>query len=524
MTTAQTRSPGSPSPCTLHPAPSAATLFDKSRPGRRATTLPPLDVPPSPLPPKEALRQSLRLPEVSELDLVRHFVTLSQKNFSVDTTFYPLGSCTMKYNPKRNEEAARLPGFAQLHPHQDPEAAQGALEVMWELQRELCQITGMEACSLAPAAGAQGELSGMLMIRSYHLRRGDMARRTVLVPDSAHGTNPATAAMCGYDVISLKSNREGNVHLADLRQRLGPHVAGLMLTLPSTLGLFDVNVQEICRLVHEAGGLVYGDGANLNALLGRARPGDLGFDVIHINLHKTCSTPHGGGGPGAGPVCAGPLLAPYLPEPVVDLSPGPLRQAQGRLFPTREGVETAIPASRYRLTRPACSIGKVGTFHGNFGVLLRAYAYLRTLGPEGLREVADHAVLNANYLLARLRGAYHLPYDRTCMHEVVLSGLRQRDRGVRTLDVAKRLLDYGFHAPTIYFPLLVEEALMIEPTETESKETLDAFVEAMLAIAREAQEEPALVTGAPGTTPIGRLNEAEAARRPVLRWQAPAGT
>ena len=509
MTTAETRPPGSPSPSPLPPSPSGHTLFDRSRPGRRATTLPPLDVPPAPLPPRELLRQSLRLPEVSELDLVRHFVTLSQKNFSVDTTFYPLGSCTMKYNPKRNEEAARLPGFAQLHPHQAPEAAQGALEVMWELQRELCQITGMAACSLAPAAGAQGELSGMLMVRSYHLERGDTARRTVLVPDSAHGTNPATAAMCGYDVISLKSNQDGNVDLADLRQRLGPHVAGLMLTLPSTLGLFDVNVQQICRLVHEAGGLVYGDGANLNALLGRARPGDLGFDVIHINLHKTCSTPHGGGGPGAGPVCAGSLLAPYLPEPVVDLTPGP--------FPAREGGE--VP--QYRLTRPRCSIAKVGAFHGNFGVLLRAYAYLRTLGPEGLREVADHAVLNANYLLARLRHAYHLPYDRTCMHEVVLSGQRQREQGVRTLDVAKRLLDYGFHAPTIYFPLLVEEALMIEPTETESKETLDAFVEAMLAIAREAQEEPSLVTGAPGTTPVGRLNEAEAARRPVLRWHPP---
>jgi len=469
--------------------------FDMSVPGRRAVSLPPLDVPPAELPPQEFLRRELNLPELSQVEVVRYFTALSRLNYGVDTGFYPLGSCTMKHNPRLHEEMARLPGFAGLHPLQPPATVQGALALLYELQGLLAQITGMAAVSLAPAAGAQGELAGILMIRRYLADRGE-ERGKVLVPDSAHGTNPATAAMAGFQVVTVPSDRQGNTDLQALKHLLDGDVAALMLTLPNTLGLFDPQILEIAALVHERRALLYGDGANLNALLGQARFGDLGFDVVHLNLHKTFSAPHGGGGPGAGPLACTAELAPYLPAPVV---------ARGE-----EG---------YLLVTPERSIGRLLAFHGHFAVLLKAYAYIRSLGSEGLRQVSENAVLNANYIRARLKGAYHLPYDRPCMHEVVLSGRKQKARGVRTWDIAKRLIDYGFHPPTIYFPLIVDEALMIEPTETEGKESLDAFCEAMLAIAREAEEAPEVVREAPHHAPLRRLDEALAARRPILRWQ-----
>ncbi len=477
----------------------ARLTFDMSRPGRRGCALLPLDVPKAELPPAELLRSHLNLPEMAENEIVRYFLALSRLNYSVDTGFYPLGSCTMKYNPKINEDVARLPGFAQAHPLQPEETVQGALAVLYGLQEALAEITGMDAVSLAPAAGAQGELAGILMVKAYLADRGEEDRRKVLVPDSAHGTNPATAAMAGFQVVAVPSNREGNTDLAALAAALDDGVAAMMLTLPSTLGLFDPNIGLIAEMLHRKGALLYGDGANQNAFLGRARFGDMGFDLVHLNLHKTFSTPHGGGGPGAGPVACKAKLAPYLPTPIVE---------------KRDGG--------YTLATPESSIGRMTAFHGNFGVLVRAYAYIHSLGEEGLRAVSENAVINANYVLARLKGAYHLPYDRRCLHEVVFSGSRQRRKGVRTLDIAKRLIDYGFHPPTIYFPLIVDEALMIEPTETESKESLDAFCQAMLAIAREAEETPELVQGAPYNAPLRRLDEATAARRPMLRWQRQA--
>ena len=478
------------------------TVWDLSVPGRSGVGLPECDVPLHPLPPKAMLRNGLALPEVSELDAVRYFTGLSQKNFSVDTNFYPLGSCTMKYNPKVNDQAAGLPGFSGLHPLQPEESAQGALELVYRLQDCLKAITGMSGCSLATLAGAHGELAGVLMIRAHHLARGDVDRRVMLIPDSAHGTNPASAAMAGFRVETVPSDARGNMDVEALRGLADARLAGVMITLPSTLGLFDPGIAEVCEIVHRAGGMVYGDGANMNALLGRALLGDLGFDVAHLNLHKTFSTPHGGGGPGSGPVCANDTLAPYLPSPVV----------------VREGRDADY---RYGLASPAGSIGKVAAFHGNFGVLVRAYAYIRALGAPGLRQESADAVLNANYLMAGLKGAYHLPYDRTCMHEVVLSARSQKAGGVRAMDIAKRMIDYGVHPPTMYFPLIVDEALMIEPTESESKETLDAFIEVMLAIAREADESPDLVREAPHHTPVGRLDEARAARHPDLRWTPP---
>ncbi|MFH1559824.1 MAG: aminomethyl-transferring glycine dehydrogenase subunit GcvPB [Chloroflexota bacterium] len=480
-------------------------LMDRSVRGRVGASLPPLDVPPQPLPPEDLLRDDLALPEVSEGEVVRYFTGLSQMNFSVDTNFYPLGSCTMKYSPKINDEMAQLPGFSQIHPLQPEETVQGALKLAYQLQVLLSEIVGMEATSLATMAGAQGELAGMLMIRAYHLSRGDGDRRTVLVPDSAHGTNPASASMTGFQVVSIPSDAQGNMDLGALKQACTPYVAGLMLTLPNTLGLFDTNILEICRAVHEAGGLVYGDGANMNALLSQTRLGDLGFDVLHLNLHKTFSTPHGGGGPGAGPVCANSLLAPFLPSPVVESVTG------------SEGKEA------YCLTEPEHSIGKTAAFHGNFGVVVKAYAYIRSLGAAGLREVSENAVINANYILSALKDDYHLPYDRSCMHEVVFSARTQKARGVSALDIAKRLIDYGIHPPTMYFPLVVEEALMIEPTETESKETLDYFIQVMKAIAREADEDPQVLKDAPHNTPNSRLDEAGAARRPDLRWRPAEG-
>ena len=476
-------------------------LMDRSVSGRVGAALPPLDVPSQPLPPEEMLRDDLALPEVSEGEVVRYFTGLSQMNFSIDTNFYPLGSCTMKYNPKINDEIAQLPGFSQIHPLQPEETVQGALKLAFQLQGFLSEIVGMEATSLATMAGAQGELAGMLMIRAYHLSRGDVGRKTVLVPDSAHGTNPASAAMCGFQVVSIPSDSKGNMDLNALKEACNSEVAGLMLTLPNTIGLFDTNILEICRAVHEAGGLVYGDGANMNAMLGQTRLGDLGFDVLHLNLHKTFSTPHGGGGPGAGPVCANSLLAPFLPSPVV------WSEADS------EGNEV------YRLTEPERTIGKTAAFHGNFGMLVRAYAYIRSLGAEGLREISENAVINANYILSALKQDYYLPYDRSCMHEVVFSARTQKARGVSALDVAKRLIDFGIHPPTMYFPLVVDEALMIEPTETESKETMDYFIQVMKDIAREANEEPQVLKDAPHYTPNSRLDEARAARRPDLRWK-----
>ncbi len=476
-------------------------IFEISSPGRKAVFLPELDVPATKLP-QELLRKDLPLPEVSEIDLMRHYVHLSQLNHAVDTGFYPLGSCTMKYNPKINEEAAKLPGFTRTHPYQDHCTVQGNLRLMYELQEYLKGIGGFAAVSLQPAAGAHGEFTGILVMRAYHEERGDTKRTKVLIPDSAHGTNPASSAMSGYQVVEIKSDQRGNVHLEELKAHCDDTVVGLMLTNPNTLGLFEENVLEVCEIVHQCGGLMYGDGANMNALLGIARPGDLGFDVLHYNLHKTFSTPHGGGGPGSGPVGASERLAKYLPGQIAVQS-----TISNIQYPT------------YHLEMPEASIGRVKAFYGNFGVFIKAYTYIRMLGAEGLRQVSEDAVLAANYLLARLRKVYPLPYDRTCMHEFVLSGPLSQAPDVHTLDIAKRLMDYGFHPPTVYFPLIVPEALMIEPTETESKETLDAFAEAMLNIAREAQENPDILHGAPQTTPVTRLDEVRAARQPKLRWK-----
>ena len=474
-------------------------LMERSVPGRVGVVLPEVDVPAQPLPTNALLRDELPLPEVSEPEVVQYFTGLSQLNFSIDTHFYPLGSCTMKYNPKVNDEISFLPGFAGIHPLQPAEQSQGALELVHKLQGFLGEITGLPAVSLATLAGAHGELGGMLMIRAYHLANGDTGRTKVAIPDSAHGTNPASAAMAGFQVVELASDKDGNVDLAALHEVAGPDLAGVMITLPSTLGLFDTNIVEVCRIVHEAGGLVYGDGANMNALMGRVKLGELGFDVAHLNLHKTFSTPHGGGGPGAGPVCATPQLAPYLAGPVVTQ--------------TNDAYEFATPEK---------SIGKLSGFHGNFGVLVRAYTYIRTLGGAGIKSISGNAVLNANYMMNGLRGVYHLPYDRTCMHEAVFSADWQKERGSSGLEIAKRLLDYGFHAPTMYFPLIVHEALMIEPTESETKETIDAFIQALIDIDREVTENPELVNSAPHTTPVARLDEAKAARQPDLRWQPEA--
>jgi glycine dehydrogenase subunit 2 len=475
---------------------SVPTIFEKGRPGRVGAEMPAPRHDPSEFLPEGALRKVLALPEVSEVEVIRHYTALSRRNYGVDNGFYPLGSCTMKYNPKVNEEAARLPGFAWIHPHQREEDVQGALQLLWELQRDLAEITGMDRVTLQPAAGAHGELTGILIAKAYHRSRGDHARDQVIVPDSAHGTNPATAAMAGYQVVHVPSDERGGVDVNALKRVLSHRTAALMLTNPNTLGVFDENIVEIARLTHEAGGLVYYDGANLNAILGIARPGDMGFDIVHLNLHKTFSTPHGGGGPGAGPVGVKAFLADFLPVP----------------FVVQDG-------DRFRLSYDAPrSIGRVRSFYGNFGVLVRAYTYIRALGRDGLRSVAEDAVLNANYLLARLKGAFHLPFDRFVKHEFVVAPPKElRRSGVRTLDIAKRLLDYGFHPPTVYFPLIVDEALMIEPTETETRETLDAFADAMLAILREAEADPELVKSAPHETPVARLDEARAARQPELR-------
>ncbi len=471
-----------------------ATLYEISKKGRTGVTLPDCDVPEMDLP-KGLLRDDNGLPELSELDVARHYLHLSQRNFSVESGFYPLGSCTMKYNPKIDEDMARLDGFAWSHPLQQPETAQGSLAVVHALQTWLAAIGGYAAVSLQPSAGAHSELTALLMVRAYFDDRGDPDRRTVLIPDSAHGTNPASTAMAGLVAVEIPSDERGNIDLAALEAACDTSVACLMITNPNTLGLYEQQLEDIVDLVHGCGGLVYGDGANMNALTGIARPGDLGIDLMHYNLHKTFATPHGGGGPGSGPLAASTQLAPFLPGPLVIAKP----DGEADMPPT------------YGLAKPEKSIGRVSSFFGSFGMLIRAYAYIRLHGEAGLRANAMHAVLNANYLRARLREIFHVPFDRTNMHEFVCEG-RIDNSPVRAIDIAKRLLDYGIHPPTNYFPLTVREALMIEPTESESKETLDTFVEAMLQIVHEARETPALVQGAPHTTPVRRVDEVKAAR------------
>lgn len=472
-------------------------LYEKSKPGRRAGSLPRYDLPRAEVPPELARRVAPRLPEVSEPELVRHFTALADRNFGVDTGFYPLGSCTMKHNPRVNERVVNLPGFRDLHPYQEEEASQGALELMWRLQEILAEVCGLQAVSLQPAAGSQGELTGLMLMRAYFADRGEAEqRRVVITADTAHGTNPASVAMAGFELRKVETDERGNLDLEDLRAKVDERTAGLMLTNPSTLGLFDEHIEEVSAIFHDAGALLYYDGANLNAVCGISRPGDMGFDIVHINLHKTFSQPHGGGGPGGGPIAVRDALEPFLPVPAV----------------VRDGG-----TFRLDFDRPQ-SIGKVRGFCGPFGVFVRSYAYIRAYGP-GLREMSEVAVLNANYLLAQLRDAFDLPYERLCMHEFVLSARTlKREHGVTALDVAKRLMDYGFHPPTIYFPLVVPEALMIEPTETEPKETLDEFVDAMRAIATEATTEPQLLKDAPHRRPVRRLDEVKAAKRAVLRY------
>ena len=479
-------------------------LIEQGGPGHRGPELPACDVPTRPLAellPGVRLRDDLAFPEVSEPEVVRHFIELSTLNHHIDRGFYPLGSCTMKFNPKINDELAALPGFALAHPLAGDEASQGALRVILELQRVLAEITGFAAVTTQPAAGAQGEMTGLLMVRAHHRARGEGdRRRRVIVPDSAHGTNPASVNLLGWETVTIPSGEHATVNLDALGRALDGSTAAVMLTVPNTLGLFEPRILEVTRLAHEAGAQVYLDGANLNALVGQVRPGDLGFDVMHINVHKTFSTPHGGGGPGAGPVAVAAHLEPYLPVPVV-------RESGGRLALDHE--------------RPK-SIGRVHSFHGNFGILARALAYILTLGPEGLARVSRTAILNANYLMRRLAPTYELPHPEHCMHEFVLSGRGLRKYGIKTLDVAKRLLDFGVHAPTVYFPLIVEEALMVEPTETETLDRLDHFAEAMERIAAEARETPQTLRDAPLTTPSRRLDEGRAARDLKLRWTHPA--
>jgi glycine dehydrogenase subunit 2 len=486
----------------------ATTIFEKSRTGRRAFVAPELDVPrdEDALPERFRRAQPPRLPEVSEPEIVRHYNRISKRNFDLDTGFYPLGSCTMKHNPKLHERVAAMKGNARLHPAQSPKRAQGALQLMWELQRALAEIAGLPHVSLQPSAGSHGELAGVLLTRAYHEARGE-DRHKILTPDTAHGTNPATVTMGGYEVVKLGTDGQGGVDMDDLRANLDEDVASLMLTNPNTLGVFDTNIEEIARLVHAVGATLYYDGANLNAVMGRSRPGDMGFDIVHYNLHKTFTQPHGGGGPGAGPIAVSERIEPFLPRPQVV---------------RRDSGNGSAPFYDLDFDRPR-SIGRLRGFQGNYGVFVRSYAYILSLGADGLKEASETAVLNANYLLARMKEdgiGEHLPvaYDRLCMHEFVLSGApMKRALGLRTTDLAKRLLDHGYHPPTVYFPLLVDEALMVEPTETETKETLDAFADAIADILREGAEDPEIARGAPYQTPVRRLDEAAAAKRPVLR-------
>ena len=506
--------PGAPAP----PRPGAIlTIYERSRAGRRAFVAPDVGVPEVPV--EELLPASARraeppaLPEVAEPEIVRHYVNLSRKNFHLDEGFYPLGSCTMKHNPKVNERVAAYPGHARLHPAQEPEYAQGALELMWNLGRQLGEVEGLPHVSLQPSAGSHGELAGVLLTRAYHEERGETHRTKILTPDTAHGTNPATVRMGGYEVVKVGTDAHGGIDMDDLRIKCTEDVAGLMLTNPNTLGLFDPNIAEITRLVREVGGILYYDGANLNAVMGISRPGDMGFDIVHFNLHKSFTQPHGGGGPGAGPIAVSNRMEPYLPRPQVVRRP-----------PQNGGP----PVFEYDHDRPK-SIGKLRGFQGNFGVFVRAYAYICSVGGDGLREASETAVLNANYLRVKLaeKGiGEHLPiaFDRLCMHEFVLSGRpAKQNLGVKTLDLAKRMLDYRVHPPTVYFPLLVDEAMLFEPTETETKETIDAFAEVMHALLAEASEDPEIARGAPYTAPVRRLDEAGAAKRPVVRQPTEAG-
>jgi glycine dehydrogenase subunit 2 len=476
------------------------TIFELSKPFRRGCTLPALDIPDEKIedfiPEKFLRKKPLQLPEVSQREIVSHFTNISNKNYNIDKGFYPLGSCTMKYNPKINEDISNLNGFKYLHPYQDLSSVQGALQIMFELGEMLAEITGMDQVSLQPAAGAHGELAGLMIIKAYHQKRGQSSRNKIIVPDSAHGTNPASAKVSGFDVVEISSNKNGKVDLESLKNVLDKETAGLMLTNPNTLGLFENDILEISRLVHDAGGLLYYDGANMNAIMGISRPGDMGFDVVHLNLHKTFSTPHGGGGPGSGPIGVKKHLEKFLPLPIV--------KKEKDLYTLDDNYPD--------------SIGKIKNFYGNFGMMVRAYTYILSMGGEGLKEASETAVLNANYLKELLKEHYTSPIDNLCKHEFILSGLKN-NKEIPTLDIAKRIIDYGFHPPTIYFPLIIQNAMMIEPTETESQETLEAFSNALIAIAKEAEENPELLKSAPINTPVRRLNEVKAARFPILTWK-----
>lgn len=467
-------------------------IFQKSKPGRKGVSLPKLDVPKQEIIPKYLLRESIKLPELSEVDIARHYTALSKRNYGVDNGFYPLGSCTMKYNPKINEDLAKLPGFTNIHPYQN---AQGCLQLMYELERDLSEITGMDKFTLQPAAGAHGELTGLMLVKAYFKKKGEK-RTKIITPDSSHGTNPASSTMCGFETLTLKSNEKGQVDINDLKRELAPDVAAVMLTIPNTLGIFEEKILEITKLVHDNGSLVYMDGANMNALLGIAKPGDMGVDILHLNLHKTFSTPHGCGGPGSGPVGVKKELIPFLPVPTI------------------EKIN-----KKYQLNyNNKNSIGRLKAFYGNFGVMVKAYAYIKALGADGLRAVGEASVINANYMKEKLKKHYDLPYDNNCKHEFVLSD-KGMPNDVTTNDIAKRLLDFGFHAPTVYFPLIVHGAIMIEPTETESRETMDSFIDAMLKIKQEAEKNPEIVKTAPQNMPVKRLDAVKAAREPDLRWK-----
>ena len=476
-------------------------VFELSKPGRKAYNLPALDVEnktlDSLIPAEYLTDKELNFPEVSEVDVIRHYTNLSDKNYGLDTGFYPLGSCTMKYNPKINEDVVRYDGFTNVHPLQPESCVQGSLQVMYELEKSLCEIAGMDRFTLQPAAGAHGEITGIMLIKAYHEKNGDTKRNKLIVPDSAHGTNPATAAMAGYSIIEIKSTENGLVDLEALKAAVGEDTAGLMLTNPNTVGIYDRGVKEISRIVHEAGGLLYYDGANMNAIMGHARPGDMGFDVVHYNLHKTFSTPHGGGGPGSGPVGCKDILAEFLPVPMVG-------KKDDTYF-----LDYNIPNS----------IGKVKDFYGHFSILLRAYTYILTMGNDGLKKASEMAVLSANYIKEKLKDYYYLPIDTLVKHEVVFGGLKDTLSEVTTLDIAKRLLDHGYHPPTIYFPLIIHEAMMIEPTESESKETIDGFIDVMIAIAKEAKENPESLKTAPHDTLVRRPDETKAARNPVVKYE-----
>ncbi|KNF07541.1 putative glycine dehydrogenase (decarboxylating) subunit 2 [Gottschalkia purinilytica] len=476
-------------------------IFEVSKEGRKGYSLPKLDVNEvsvSELIPSEFLREKeADLPQVSEVEVIRHFTNLSHKNYGVDTGFYPLGSCTMKYNPKLNEDMASLSGFTNIHPYQPEETVQGALELMYNLDAQLSEISGFSRVTLQPAAGAHGEYTGLLIIKAYHEKRGDSKRTKIIVPDSAHGTNPSSAYVAGFEVVEVESNADGSVNIDSLKEVLSDEIAGLMLTNPSTLGLFEQNIKLIADLVHEAGGLLYYDGANMNAIMSKVRPGDMGFDVMHFNVHKTLSTPHGGGGPGAGPVGVREDLVEFLPVPVIE----------------KKDDKFILDYDRPN------SIGKIKGFYGQFGVLVRTYSYILSMGSEGLKEVSEVAVLNANYMMNKLKENYSLPIDQVCKHEFVLGGIKDKSTGITTLDIAKRLLDFGYHPPTVYFPLIVNEAIMVEPTETESKETLDEFINAMNRIAEEAKQDPELLKNAPYDTPVRRINEGKAARDLILKYE-----